>query len=120
MSFLIHDRASSKATSGETGEGASQPAGMSSSCFAMQTSVSFGSSPDVAKNLQGLRLFNVDMIRELGNKDRYYIIDINYFPGVVTYFVIPVIHTSDLSSSFVVLSLSLSTQNYSNRILIKS
>jgi len=29
----------------------------------------------------GLRLFNVDMIRELGNKDRYYIIDINYFPG---------------------------------------
>ena len=93
---------------------------MTSSCFTLQTSVSFGSSPDVAKNLQGLRLFNVDMIRELGNKDRYYIIDINYFPGVVTYFVIPVIHTSDLSSSFVVLSLSLSTQNYSNRILIKS
>jgi inositol-1,3,4-trisphosphate 5/6-kinase/inositol-tetrakisphosphate 1-kinase len=29
----------------------------------------------------GLRLFNVDMIRELGTKDRYYIIDINYFPG---------------------------------------
>lgn len=36
------------------------------------------------KNLQGLRLFNIDMIRELGTKDRYYIIDINYFPGVVT------------------------------------
>ncbi|OEL18061.1 Inositol-tetrakisphosphate 1-kinase 2 [Dichanthelium oligosanthes] len=31
----------------------------------------------------GLRLFNIDMIRELGTKDRYYIIDINYFPGVV-------------------------------------
>ncbi|RLN15733.1 hypothetical protein C2845_PM02G32570 [Panicum miliaceum] len=29
----------------------------------------------------GLRLFNVDIIRELGTKDRYYIIDINYFPG---------------------------------------
>ncbi|XP_051182320.1 inositol-tetrakisphosphate 1-kinase 2 isoform X5 [Lolium perenne] len=29
----------------------------------------------------GLRLFNVDMIRELGANDRYYIIDINYFPG---------------------------------------
>lgn len=29
----------------------------------------------------GLRLFNIDMIRELGTKDRYYIIDINYFPG---------------------------------------
>ncbi|KAJ1298127.1 hypothetical protein BS78_01G429500 [Paspalum vaginatum] len=28
----------------------------------------------------GLRLFNIDMIRELGTKDRYYIIDINYFP----------------------------------------
>ncbi|MCH1928048.1 hypothetical protein L6232_24940, partial [Shewanella sp. C31] len=27
----------------------------------------------------GLRLFNIDMIRELGTKDRYYIIDINYF-----------------------------------------
>ena len=56
MSFLIHDRASSKATSGETGEGASQPAGMSSSCFAMQTSVSFGSSPDVAKKLVGVEI----------------------------------------------------------------
>ncbi|KAF7049865.1 hypothetical protein CFC21_058323 [Triticum aestivum] len=29
----------------------------------------------------GLRLFNIDMIRELGANDRYYIIDINYFPG---------------------------------------
>ncbi|KAG6434697.1 hypothetical protein SASPL_106337 [Salvia splendens] len=30
---------------------------------------------------QGLRLFNLDMIREHGTRDRYYIIDINYFPG---------------------------------------
>ncbi|XP_004289707.1 PREDICTED: inositol-tetrakisphosphate 1-kinase 3 [Fragaria vesca subsp. vesca] len=29
----------------------------------------------------GLRLFNVDMIREYGTKDVYYVIDINYFPG---------------------------------------
>ncbi|XP_066387123.1 inositol-tetrakisphosphate 1-kinase 1-like isoform X6 [Miscanthus floridulus] len=29
----------------------------------------------------GLRLFNIDMIREQGRKDRYYVIDINYFPG---------------------------------------
>ncbi|XP_008785699.1 inositol-tetrakisphosphate 1-kinase 1-like isoform X2 [Phoenix dactylifera] len=29
----------------------------------------------------GLRLFNIDMIREHGTRDRYYIIDINYFPG---------------------------------------
>ncbi|GJN08564.1 hypothetical protein PR202_ga26502 [Eleusine coracana subsp. coracana] len=33
----------------------------------------------------GLRLFNIDMIRELGTKDRYYIIDINYFPGACSY-----------------------------------
>ncbi|GFY85941.1 inositol 1,3,4-trisphosphate 5/6-kinase family protein [Actinidia rufa] len=29
----------------------------------------------------GLRLFNLDMIREHGTRDRYYVIDINYFPG---------------------------------------
>ncbi|XP_047977223.1 inositol-tetrakisphosphate 1-kinase 3-like isoform X2 [Salvia hispanica] len=29
----------------------------------------------------GLRLFNLDIIRQKGTKDRYYIIDINYFPG---------------------------------------
>ncbi|KAH6764949.1 Inositol 1 [Perilla frutescens var. hirtella] len=29
----------------------------------------------------GLRLFNLDIIREHGTKDRYYVIDINYFPG---------------------------------------
>ncbi|EPS73197.1 hypothetical protein M569_01552 [Genlisea aurea] len=29
----------------------------------------------------GLRLFNMDMIRQSGTKDVYYIIDINYFPG---------------------------------------
>ncbi|XP_050364242.1 LOW QUALITY PROTEIN: inositol-tetrakisphosphate 1-kinase 3-like [Argentina anserina] len=29
----------------------------------------------------GLRLFNVDMIREYGTKDVFYVIDINYFPG---------------------------------------
>uniref|UniRef100_A0A6N2L732 Inositol-tetrakisphosphate 1-kinase n=1 Tax=Salix viminalis TaxID=40686 RepID=A0A6N2L732_SALVM len=31
----------------------------------------------------GLRLFNVDMIREHGTKDVFYVIDINYFPGKV-------------------------------------
>jgi hypothetical protein len=30
---------------------------------------------------QGLSLFNFDMIREGGSGNRYYIIDINYFPG---------------------------------------
>ncbi len=30
---------------------------------------------------QGLRLFNLDMIREGGAGDHYYVIDINYFPG---------------------------------------
>ncbi|KAK4284447.1 hypothetical protein QN277_001279 [Acacia crassicarpa] len=29
----------------------------------------------------GLRLFNMDMIREHGTKDVFYVIDINYFPG---------------------------------------
>ncbi|XP_050375853.1 inositol-tetrakisphosphate 1-kinase 3 isoform X2 [Argentina anserina] len=38
----------------------------------------------LAKELRrrlGLRLFNLDMIREHGTRDRFYIIDINYFPG---------------------------------------
>ncbi|CAJ2630378.1 unnamed protein product [Trifolium pratense] len=38
----------------------------------------------LAKELRhrlGLRLFNVDMIREYGTKDVFYVIDINYFPG---------------------------------------
>ncbi|KAI9106588.1 hypothetical protein K1719_022116 [Acacia pycnantha] len=38
----------------------------------------------LAKELRrrlGLRLFNLDIIRELGKKDVYYVIDINYFPG---------------------------------------
>lgn len=30
---------------------------------------------------QGLHLFNMDIIREHGTLDRYYVIDINYFPG---------------------------------------
>ncbi|XP_065000721.1 inositol-tetrakisphosphate 1-kinase 4-like isoform X1 [Musa acuminata AAA Group] len=29
----------------------------------------------------GLRLFNIDIIREHGTRDRFYVIDINYFPG---------------------------------------
>ncbi|KAL3514331.1 hypothetical protein ACH5RR_027048 [Cinchona calisaya] len=29
----------------------------------------------------GLRLFNLDIIREHGSRDKYYVIDINYFPG---------------------------------------
>ncbi|KAI3491214.1 hypothetical protein L1887_44461 [Cichorium endivia] len=29
----------------------------------------------------GLHLFNLDMIREHGTRDRFYVIDINYFPG---------------------------------------
>lgn len=34
------------------------------------------------KNLfQGLRLFNLDIVREHGTRDRFYVIDINYFPG---------------------------------------
>ncbi|XP_058080764.1 inositol-tetrakisphosphate 1-kinase 3-like isoform X2 [Magnolia sinica] len=38
----------------------------------------------LAKELRrklGLRLFNLDIIRELGTRDRFYVIDINYFPG---------------------------------------
>lgn len=38
----------------------------------------------LAKELRhrlGLRLFNIDIIREHGTRDLYYIIDINYFPG---------------------------------------
>ncbi|CAN4092250.1 unnamed protein product [Withania somnifera] len=38
----------------------------------------------LAKELRcrlGLRLFNLDIIRELGTRDHYYVIDINYFPG---------------------------------------
>ncbi|XP_062214727.1 inositol-tetrakisphosphate 1-kinase 3 isoform X4 [Phragmites australis] len=31
----------------------------------------------------GLRLFNIDMIREHGTKDRFYVIDMNYFPETV-------------------------------------
>lgn len=33
------------------------------------------------RNRLGLRLFNIDMIREHGTRDIYYVIDINYFPG---------------------------------------
>lgn len=29
----------------------------------------------------GLQLFNIDIIREYGTRDLYYVIDINYFPG---------------------------------------
>ncbi|XP_023546256.1 inositol-tetrakisphosphate 1-kinase 3-like isoform X1 [Cucurbita pepo subsp. pepo] len=38
----------------------------------------------LAKELRrrlGLRLFNLDIIREYGTRDQYYVIDINYFPG---------------------------------------
>lgn len=38
----------------------------------------------LAKELRrrlGLRLFNLDIIREHGTPDRFYVIDINYFPG---------------------------------------
>ncbi|KAB1208602.1 Inositol-tetrakisphosphate 1-kinase 2 [Morella rubra] len=38
----------------------------------------------LAKELRrrlGLRLFNIDMIREHGTQDVFYVIDINYFPG---------------------------------------
>ncbi|XP_021888790.1 inositol-tetrakisphosphate 1-kinase 3 isoform X2 [Carica papaya] len=38
----------------------------------------------LAKELRrrlGLRLFNLDIIREHGTSDRFYVIDINYFPG---------------------------------------
>lgn len=38
----------------------------------------------LAKGLRqrlGLRLFNLDIIREHGTRDNYYVIDINYFPG---------------------------------------
>ncbi|OVA07349.1 Inositol-tetrakisphosphate 1-kinase [Macleaya cordata] len=31
----------------------------------------------------GLRLFNMDIIREHGTQDRFYVIDINYFPGKI-------------------------------------
>lgn len=30
----------------------------------------------------GLRLFNIDIIREHGTRNRFYVIDINYFPGI--------------------------------------
>ncbi|KFK30006.1 hypothetical protein AALP_AA7G205500 [Arabis alpina] len=33
------------------------------------------------RTLLGLRLFNIDMIREHGSKNVFYVIDINYFPG---------------------------------------
>ncbi|PON86829.1 Inositol-tetrakisphosphate 1-kinase [Trema orientale] len=38
----------------------------------------------LAKELRrrlGLELFNIDMIRQLGTKDVFFVIDINYFPG---------------------------------------
>ncbi|KAF8395988.1 hypothetical protein HHK36_017599 [Tetracentron sinense] len=38
----------------------------------------------LAKELRcrlGLRLFNIDIIREHGTRDHFYVIDINYFPG---------------------------------------
>ncbi|EFH62188.1 hypothetical protein ARALYDRAFT_343072 [Arabidopsis lyrata subsp. lyrata] len=34
------------------------------------------------RNRLGLRLFNIDMIREHGSRDVFYVIDINYFPGM--------------------------------------
>ncbi|KAG8498048.1 hypothetical protein CXB51_006959 [Gossypium anomalum] len=38
-------------------------------------------SPYQARDGIGLRLFNIDMIREHGTRDMFYVIDINYFPG---------------------------------------
>ncbi|XP_019051812.1 PREDICTED: inositol-tetrakisphosphate 1-kinase 3-like isoform X2 [Nelumbo nucifera] len=34
----------------------------------------------------GLHLFNIDIIREHGTRDCFYVIDINYFPGVILSF----------------------------------
>lgn len=39
----------------------------------------------IVKYMQGLRLFNLDIIREHGTRDRFYVIDINYFPGKSTF-----------------------------------
>ncbi|XP_044475106.1 inositol-tetrakisphosphate 1-kinase 3-like isoform X2 [Mangifera indica] len=33
------------------------------------------------RRLLGLRLFNLDIIRDHGTRDHFYVIDINYFPG---------------------------------------
>nr|XP_023924726.1 inositol-tetrakisphosphate 1-kinase 1-like [Quercus suber]POE58231.1 inositol-tetrakisphosphate 1-kinase 1 [Quercus suber] len=41
---------------------------------------------ELAKGLRkamGLRLFNFDLIRDSGDGHRYFVIDINYFPGYV-------------------------------------
>lgn len=50
-----------------------------SSCviFLVRVSLSYINSV----HFQGLRLFNIDMIREHGMRDVFYVIDINYFPG---------------------------------------
>ncbi|THU62486.1 hypothetical protein C4D60_Mb01t05660 [Musa balbisiana] len=37
----------------------------------------------------GLRLFNIDIIREHGTRDGFYVIDINYFPGKWSYSKMP-------------------------------
>ncbi|AQK50249.1 hypothetical protein ZEAMMB73_Zm00001d049398 [Zea mays] len=37
---------------------------------------------DLSNNAGGLRLFDIDMIREHGTRDRFYVIDMNYFLGM--------------------------------------
>ncbi|AQK52633.1 hypothetical protein ZEAMMB73_Zm00001d050510 [Zea mays] len=39
---------------------------------------------DMSNNAGGLRLFDIDMIREHGTRDWFYVIDMNYFPGAIT------------------------------------
>lgn len=49
--------------------------------------------------VQGLHLFNLDMIREHGTRDRFYVIDINYFPGNLWFYGLVFIYCSAIQFS---------------------
>lgn len=78
-------RTSSSTLAGEACEGAPSPAGklfftisnqVDGVVFQLVNTVSY-----TFYFVQGLRLFNIDMIREHGTTNIFYVIDINYFPG---------------------------------------
>ncbi|KFK39974.1 hypothetical protein AALP_AA3G313500 [Arabis alpina] len=64
------------------------------------------------RNRLGLQLFNIDMIREHGSSDVFYVIDINYFPG---YGKMP-----DYEQVFIDYFLSLAQAKHNKRECIKS
>ncbi|VVB02117.1 unnamed protein product [Arabis nemorensis] len=72
------------------------------------------------RNRLGLRLFNIDMIREHGSSDVFYVIDINYFPGKFVIQLAGYGKMPDYEQVFIDFFLSLAQAKHSKRECIKS